>query len=88
MSDFLSRDGDPVIGVNCPNCGEFTVVYSGTYFCTDPECGWGMSENESPSDRDIVRRYLMQRWHKARRAGNQDEVDRMAHYLVDYLPSV
>jgi hypothetical protein len=74
--------GDLVKGQTCPRCQQFTVVYSGNYFCGNPNCSWAMGESHRPVR--IVRAYLLQRRAEAEAQGDEREVARMDLYLKNY----
>jgi len=40
-----------IIGAQCPECGNYRVVYNGNYFCEC--CDWAMDEND-PEHRPAV----------------------------------
>lgn len=79
--------GDLVIGAACPKCGQQTVVYNGNYWCEREPCEWAMDGDDperSAVNRAIIKRYLLQRWHIARAAGDEREMERLATYLLGY----
>jgi hypothetical protein len=78
------KTGDSVRGVQCPRCHEWSIVYNGNYWCESPGCEWVMSERRTPTNKAIIKSYLIQCWRKARMAGDQAEMDRLAAYLKDY----
>lgn len=75
----MTPSGDPVLGVECPKCGEEAVVYNGTYYCDS--CPWGMSE-DGP-EYGIVEKYLKQRLIAAQEKGNDEEIARMSFHLIN-----
>ena len=54
----MSSGDRPVVGADCPGCGQRSVVYNGNYFCGDG-CGWAMDQNDPmyrpEEDRRILR---------------------------------
>jgi hypothetical protein len=79
VKDHSFDDGDLVEGQLCPWCHQEQVVYNGNFFCTN--CEWVMGDGNRP--KRIVRAYLVQRYLQAERAGDQAEMSRLAHYLIE-----
>lgn len=36
--------GTDILDKPCPKCKQLEVTYSGNYYCTNPDCNWGLPE--------------------------------------------